>query len=76
MPGEEEANEWNQNVLTVEEIGAMSGFDLHSKIAAENSGVFVAQEKKDVKLPAGSEFALAIAEQDNGQQQSGANGGN
>ncbi len=75
-PGEEEANDWTQNVLTVEEINAGSGVDLHSKIAAQNSGVFVAEKKKDVKLRAGSELALAIAEQNNDQQQSGASGGN
>ena len=70
-PGEEEANDWNQNVLTVEQINAVSGVDLHSKVAADNSGVFVAKKKDDVKISAGSELALAIAEQGNGQQQNG-----
>jgi len=75
-PGDEESNNWTHNILKVDQIDALSGVDLHSRIAGQNSGVFVAQKKSDVKLAAGSELALAIAEQDNGQQQTGANGGN
>ena len=68
-PGEEEANEWTDKLLTIDEIDATTGADLHSEIAGANSGVLVAKKKhSDVKLAAGSELALAIAEQDNGQQ--------
>jgi len=67
-PGEEEANEWTEKILTVDEINATSGADLHSEIADANSGVLVAKKHSVVKLAAGSELALAIAEQDNGQQ--------
>jgi hypothetical protein len=74
-PGDEQPNDWTRKVLSVDEIGALSGVDLHSRIAGQNSGVFVSQKKDDVKLAAGSELALAIAEQDNGHQQTGSNGG-
>jgi hypothetical protein len=67
-PGEEEANDWTGKTLTIDEIGAVSGVDLHSKIGGDNSGVFVAKKNKNVKLSAGSELALAIAPQGNGQQ--------
>lgn len=48
-------------MLQIDEIGALSGVDLHSRIASKNSGVFVSTKKDDMKLSAGSEFALAIA---------------
>lgn len=67
-PGDEESNDWTRKVLAVDEVNALSGVDLHSRIAGQNSGVFVSQKKDDVKLAAGSELALAIAEQGNGQQ--------
>jgi hypothetical protein len=67
-PGEEEANDWNKSMLRVDQIDALSGVDLHSRVAGNNSGVFVTNKKDDVKISAGSELALAIAEQ------SGANG--
>lgn len=54
-------NNWNDGTLTVDELGVVSGVDLHSRIASENSGVFVTTSKNDVKIPAGSEIALAIA---------------
>lgn len=56
-------NSWNDGTLGVDQIGVVNGVDLHSKIASHNSGVFVATSKKDVKIPAGSEFALALAAQ-------------
>jgi hypothetical protein len=75
-PGDEEANDWNKNTLVIDEIDAMSGVDLHSRIAGHNSGVFVSKKKNDVKLAAGSELALAIAETgSNGRQGANANNG-
>ncbi|MFZ0743360.1 MAG: hypothetical protein WAM85_03095 [Terracidiphilus sp.] len=60
-PGDQQPNSWNSGVLQVDQIGALSGIDLHSKIAALNSGVFVSSKKDDVKLKQGSELTLAIA---------------
>ena len=62
-PGEEQTNDWNQSMLRIDQIDAISGVDLHSRVAGNNSGVFVTTKKSDVKLSAGSELALAIAEQ-------------
>ena len=54
-------NSWTPGTLKVDEIGVLSGVDLHSCIASRNSGVLVATSKDDVKVPNGSELALAIA---------------
>ncbi|MDE3199947.1 MAG: hypothetical protein KGN79_03410 [Acidobacteriota bacterium] len=54
---------WNGKTLQLDQVGAISGVDLHSKIAGANSGVFVAKKNDHVKLPRGSQLALAIAEQ-------------
>lgn len=58
--GDQQPNTWNPRELQVDQIGAISGIDLHSKISAENSGVFVTTKKDDVKLSSGSELLLAI----------------
>ena len=42
---------WNGSSLQVDELGVMSGIDLHSKIAGENSGVFVSIEKRQHEIP-------------------------
>lgn len=60
-PSYEGANVWSPQTLNVDQIGAIKGADLHSRIDGENSGVFVAQKKDDLKLSQGSEFSLAIA---------------
>lgn len=60
-PGNQHTNEWTSQTLQIDQIDALSGVDLHSRIASRNSGVFVSTKKDDVKLSAGSEFALAIA---------------
>jgi len=60
-PGDEVPNNWNDGTLQMDQIDVISGVDLHSSIASRNSGVFVSTKKDDVQLPAGSEFALAIA---------------
>jgi hypothetical protein len=61
--GDQEPNEWNTATLRIDEINALSGVDLHSRINGNNSGVFVTNKKDDVKLSAGSELMLAIAAQ-------------
>lgn len=63
VPGDEVPNTWNDGTLQVDQISVLSGIDLHSKIASKNSGVLVSSTKDNVKLAAGSEFALAIAQQ-------------
>jgi hypothetical protein len=73
-PGDEEANGWNQNELSIHEVNAISGVDLHSRIDGSNSGVFVATKKDNVKIAAGSELALALAPANSNQTGSG--GGN
>jgi uncharacterized lipoprotein YbaY len=55
-----ESNDWTDKTLSVEQIGVVSGVDLHSKIASNDSAVFVSTKKHDVKVPAGSELKLAI----------------
>jgi hypothetical protein len=64
-------NGWNDGTLTVDQIGVTKDVDLHSRIASDNSGVFVSTRNADVKLPAGSELALAIAAQPNSNPNSG-----
>lgn len=66
-PGQQVPNNWNDGTLKVDQIGVAKDVDLHSSIASQNSGVFVAAGNHVVKLPAGSEFALAIAQQTPGQ---------
>jgi hypothetical protein len=59
--GDNMPNSWTDGTLAVDQVGVLSGVDLHSKIASQNSGVFVSAKKHDVKLPSGSELQLAIA---------------
>jgi uncharacterized lipoprotein YbaY len=54
------SNDWTNQTLTVEQLNVVSGVDLHSEIASNDSAVFVSTKKHDVKLPAGSELKLAI----------------
>jgi predicted RecA/RadA family phage recombinase len=65
--GDQEANDWTNNILAVDQLDAMSGVELHSRIDGNNSGVFVAKKKDNVKISSGTELALAIAEQGNAQ---------
>jgi hypothetical protein len=62
---EQYRNSWTNTTLSIDEIGVVNGVDLHSRISSLNSGVFVTTTKKNVKIPAGSEIALAIAAQSN-----------
>lgn len=72
--GDQEPNAWSARTLQIDQIGVVSGVDLHSKITSDNSGVLVSDKKDDVKLQTGSEMALAIAPQ--GNSQTAANGQN
>ena len=60
--GTQVPNNWTDNTLQVDQIGALNGVDLHSKISSQNSGVLVSVKKSDLKLHPGTELALAIAE--------------
>lgn len=59
--GNQEPNGWNRSYTQVDQIGALSGVDLHSKISSPNSGVLVSTKKDDIKIKSGTELALAIA---------------
>jgi hypothetical protein len=59
----------------VDSVGVANGVDLHSRFSSENSGVFVASGKDDVKLKVGSAVDLALAA-DPGGSASGAQAGN
>jgi hypothetical protein len=60
-PGDQAPNTWNDGTLRIDSIGVIKGVDLHSAIANPNSGVFVSENNRNVKIAAGSELALAIA---------------
>ena len=51
-----ETSSWSSKTLRVDQIGVLSGVDLHSNIGSRNSGVLVAQKKDNVKLDAGSQY--------------------
>ncbi len=59
--GDQEPNNWNRQFTQTDQIGALSGVDLHSKISSQNSGVLVSTKKDDIKIKDGTELALAIA---------------
>ncbi len=44
-PGDEEPNDWTQSMLQVDELDAMSGVDLHSRIAGKIQ-VYSLQKRK------------------------------
>ena len=62
-PGDEMTHTWAGRPDAVDQIGALPGVDLHSKVTSNNSGVLVATSKHDVKLKYGTEIALAVAPQ-------------
>jgi hypothetical protein len=59
--GNQEPNTWNSQMMEIDQIAPEIGVQLHSKIADENSGTLVSTKKSAVKLPSGTEIALAIA---------------
>ena len=70
--GDQVSNIWTHKTLGVDQLGALHDVDLHSKISSNNSGVLVSTKKDDFKLGRGTEFALAITDQQPGQQSSNA----
>ena len=73
-PSDQVPATWNDGTLVIDQVDAMSGVDLHSKIASQNSGVFVST-KDNIKLVKGGELELAIAQQQHPTQQTtGVNG--
>jgi hypothetical protein len=63
---------WNGTTLNIDEIHAVSDFDLHSMIAGPNSGVFVSKKKDEVKLADRTQLSLAIAARNAHGQKGGA----
>lgn len=74
--GDQEPNNWSRSITQVDQIGALSGVDLHSKIGSQNSGVLVSTKKDDIKLKTGTELALAIAPENQNQNQNANQGSN
>ena len=60
-------NDWTARTLQMDQVNVAPGVDLHSTISSQNSGVFVAVQKDDIKLRQGSELQLAIAPAVSGQ---------
>jgi|SRR5579863_7543332 len=54
---------WDGTTTNVDEPSAISGFDFHSRIGGQDSGLFESTKKDEIKLSAGSQIALAIAAQ-------------
>lgn len=73
--GLQEENGWNAQMLQIDQVNALSGIDLHSRIGGQNSGVFLSK-KDNVTIAQGSEFALAIEAASGNQQSSNGPGGN
>lgn len=69
-PGDQVDNDWKHSETGVDQPGALSGIDLHSKLASRNSAVLVSTKKDDFKLKRGTEFALALAPQGSAEQSS------
>jgi hypothetical protein len=63
-PGDQYSAGWTGHPGEIDEIGALPGIDLHSKVSSNNSGVLVATGKRDVKLKWGSGLSLAVAAAD------------
>jgi hypothetical protein len=61
------AETWTPSTLQVDQVNAMSGVDLHSKIGSRNSAVFVSKSNDDLKIDSGSRLTLAIAKQGESQ---------
>lgn len=74
--GSQVPNSWTDGTLAVDQINAIRGFDLHSKIASKNSGVFVSTKKDNIKIDSGSELELAIAQQHHSMQSMSGMSGN
>lgn len=53
-------NKWTDGPLQIDQVGVLSGVDLHSRIAGSNSGVLVSTKSNDLKLRQGSGIQFAI----------------
>jgi hypothetical protein len=53
-------NYWTPKTLQIDQINALHDVDLHSRIAAQNSGV-LQSSKNNIRFGPGTEFALAIS---------------
>ncbi len=62
---------WDGAEMQFDLIGVLSNVDLHSRIASENSGVFVSATKSNIKLVERTQMALAIGT----HETTGMNGG-
>jgi hypothetical protein len=72
--GDPVPNYWTANTVQLDQQDAAPGIDLHSKIASQNSGVFVSTRKDDVKLKQGSQIQFAIGPGSSGQNGMAAGG--
>ena len=63
-------DKWTNGPLQIDQVGVLSGVDLHSRIAGENSGVLVSTKSNDLKLRQGSGIQFAIGPASAGQQAS------
>jgi hypothetical protein len=59
--------DWTSKTQQMDQMNALPGIDLHSRVTSQNSGVFVTSKKDDVKLRLGSEIQFAIAPGNSGQ---------
>jgi hypothetical protein len=62
-PGDQVDNHWTQYPDGVDEIGALPGVNLYSRLSDDTSGVLVSTTKHDMKLKRGSEIALVVVPQ-------------
>lgn len=62
---------WSRGELVVEQIGALPGFNLHSRIAGPDSATFTSRKKSEMKLDDWTQLSLAIA----GRSANHSNGG-
>ena len=74
VAGDPGHNYWTANTVQMDQQDAAPGVDLHSKIASQNSGVFVSTKKDDVKLKQGSQIQFAIGPGNSGQNGMAAGG--
>ena len=61
-------NYWTPKTLQIDELNALHGVSLHSKIASRNSGVFVSKKKDNMRISEDSQFELAIAKRGTSRQ--------
>jgi hypothetical protein len=64
-PGDQEPNDWTSGTLPVKVLNAVTHGNFQSEIASDDSGVFTSTDNHDLKIPAGSEFKLAVAKVNN-----------